>query len=218
MKSHRTLPLLPLVAAGAIIACSGCGSRKAVASAAAVTAADESGRPSHADPSAVVSTGATDRGAIIASERRFDRNIVRDTADAPIASFPKGAAGSMPVQAIAKAVVYRMSGPYADHVAIALAPDGSVLSYPAPSDLSDNSIPLPLADGWYLSRTGITPSSVFLTYTIDSYRALPQAPAPSQLLEAVIPGAHVVELRTLNLTPAQAIADTAAVNRLIANP
>lgn len=116
------------------------------------------------------------------------------------------AIASTPPHDVASAVAYRMTGPYADNVAITLSPDGkSVLSYPAPSDLTASSAPLPIADGWYLSRCGITAGSVFTTYTYEAYRALTAPPSPARLLQSVIPGARVAELRTLPLTPAQAL-------------
>ena len=204
MKHFRHMPLLPVVAAGAIIATSGC-SRKVADTA-------DTSAPRQSEPSVVIGAGA-DRGAIIASERRFDRNIVRDSAAQAPVSFGRPVAGSAPVQAMACAVAYRMSGPYADHVAIALNSDGTILSYPDPRDITANSAPVALSDGWYLSRSGITASSVFLRYTLAEYAALPAAPTHEELLRAVIPGARVTALERLPFTPAEALADPAAVVR-----
>ncbi len=184
------LPKLPpLIAAATMIGCSGCSTHKN----------NVAGR------STFVSQhhGETDRGAIIASERRFDKLVVRD-------SMPPVPA---PTHATAKATVYRMSGRYADNVAISLTPDGKrVLSYPAPSDLTENSTPINLGDGWWLSRCGITPNSVFTRYTYAEYRSLPKAPSAEELIKSVIPGACVTELRQLPMTPQQALADTTAVS------
>ena len=114
--------------------------------------------------------------------------------------------GALPDAALPQAVAYRMSGPYADNIAVTLSPDGkTLLFYPAPSDLSADSSPLPIADGWYLSRCGITANSVFTRYTYASYRALPSAPTPAELLAAVIPGARVTALQPLPLTPSAAL-------------
>ena len=177
--SHKQInALLPIAAAGALIAGSGCASHKAAA------------------PAVAASVQAT-----------------ADFTSGVIASEPHTAQATAP-----KAVAYRMSGPYADHVAIALNPDGTLLSYPAPTDLGASSSPVPLAGGWYLSRCGITPGSVFTRYTIDEYRALPSAPTPKELLADVIPGAKVTDFRTLPLTVAEALADTARVSALLQQP
>ena len=114
----------------------------------------------------------------------------------------RGGASNM----LPKAVAYTMSGDYADHVAVTLTPDGkSIVSYPAPTDLTENSTPVPMGDGWYLSRCGITAQSHFTRYTYEQYRALKQAPTPQQLLDSLIPGAVVTSLRTLPMTLQEAI-------------
>lgn len=111
-----------------------------------------------------------------------------------------------------KAVAYRMSGDYADNVPVTLAADGAIISYPAPGDITDRSAPLPLADGWWLDRRGISANSVFTRYTYSEYRALPAAPTPAELKASVIPGARVTATLQLPMTVAEATADTAAAN------
>ena len=121
-----------------------------------------------------------------------------------------------PSQVIPKATVYRMSGDYADYVPVTLTPDGhSLVSFPAPTDLSQSSRPLPLADGFYLDRRGVGTCTAFTRYTYAEYMALPAAPSPSELLASLIPGAVVTEVVRLPFTLSQAEADTAAVNTLI---
>lgn len=134
-----------------------------------------------------------DRGAIIRSEELI---------------------GNRAVGVIPKAVAYRMSGDYADKVPIMISPDGEVQSYPAPTDLVGGT-PLELADGWWLDRRGVGQGSVFTRYTYAEYAALPQAPTPKELLEAVIPGAKVTAVMRLPMTMREAEADTAAVNAFI---
>lgn len=114
-----------------------------------------------------------------------------------------------------KAVAYRMSGDYADNVPVTLAADGAIITYPAPTDLTDRSAPLPLADGWWLDRRGISANSVFTRYTYSEYRALPAAPTPAELKASVIPGARVTVTLQLPMTVAEATADTAAANAAI---
>ena len=123
--------------------------------------------------------------------------------------------GNGAVTMIANAVAYRMSGDFADNVPVTLASDGSLASYPAPTDLCEGSTPLALADGWWLDRRGVGSGTVFTRYTYRDYAALGTAPSPSQLLGAVIPGARVTAVMRLPMTLQEAVADTAAVNAFI---
>lgn len=118
------------------------------------------------------------------------------------------------VNAMPKAVVYQMSGDYERNVPVQLNPNGSIASYPAPSDVR-NQQPVRLARGWWLDRRGISRNSVFTKYTYDEYQNLSAAPTPAQLREAIIPGAYITRFQVLDMTPQQAAADTAAVNKLI---
>lgn len=120
-----------------------------------------------------------------------------------------------PAMALPKARIYRMTGPYADNVPITIGADGQVISYPAPTDISNTQRPLPLRDGWWLDRRGVGEGSVFTRYTYSEYSALSEAPSPEELKKAVIPGARVVDVTQLPITLEQALADTAAVERYI---
>lgn len=121
-----------------------------------------------------------------------------------------------PSKFLPRAVIYKTSGDYADNVPVQLGPDGSIESYPAPSDVAPGrSTPVALADGFMLDRRGISPAAAFTRYTYAEYAALPQAPSSAQLRAAIIPGARVTEMFTLPMTPAEAQADTAAVNAMI---
>lgn len=117
------------------------------------------------------------------------------------------------------AVAYRTNGDYAPNVAIRLGKDGMPVYYPAPTDVTDQSSALPLTDGWYLDRCGgIGTGTVFLRTTYSQYAALDSTPGIKWLLAEIIPGAKVTAMRRLPLTLPQALADTAAVNRLLAAP
>lgn len=94
---------------------------------------------------------------------------------------------------IPKATAFRMSGDYADNVAITLDADGVITYFPAPSDITADSKPLSLGDGWWLNNQGIGPNSVFTTYTFADYAALPEVPSIEQLKNAIIPGAVVTQ-------------------------
>lgn len=124
-------------------------------------------------------------------------------------------ASGHPSMSLPKARIYRMTGPYADNVPITIGADGQVISYPAPTDISNAQRPLPLRDGWWLDRRGVGEGSVFTRYTYAEYAALKEAPSPEDLKKAVIPGARVVGVTVLPITLEQALSDTAAVERYI---
>lgn len=125
---------------------------------------------------------------------------------------PKQNASNLP-----KAYIYKVSNEYADHVTATVV-DGRLVSYPAPSDITESTAPMQLKDGWWLDRSGINQNSVYLKWTRAEYRALPSTPTPAEILDAVIPGARPAQLTQLPISAAEAAADTAAVNRLIGHP
>lgn len=101
--------------------------------------------------------------------------------------------GSKPA-AIPKATAFRMSGDYSRNVAISIDAQGNITYYPAPSDISETSVPVFLGDGWWLNRQGLGANSVFTKYTFDEYRALGHTPSLQELKESLIPGAKVTEM------------------------
>lgn len=112
--------------------------------------------------------------------------------------------------------IYRTNGDYTDNVPVQLNEAGDALvSFPAPSDLTPNQRPIPLADGYLLDRRGVGLNTVFTRYTYTEYAKLKEVPSPRELMDAIIPGSRVISVRTLPITPSQAAADTAAVNRFI---
>lgn len=119
-------------------------------------------------------------------------------------------------RALPRAVIYKTDGDYRDNVPVTLNAAGTALiSFPAPTDITDFSTPLPLADGYLLDRRGVSENSRFTRYTYAQYRALPAPPAPAALIDSIIPGARVTVIHRLDITLQQALGDTAAVNDLI---
>ena len=114
-----------------------------------------------------------------------------------------------------KATAFKMSGDYADNVAITIGPDGNISYYPAPSDISKSSAPTNLGNGWWLNNQGIGYGSVFTKFTYDEYSKLPSAPSPKELLDAVIPGARVVEMVQLPFTVGEARNNVAEIKEYI---
>ena len=98
-----------------------------------------------------------------------------------------------PVSYMPKATLFKMSGPYADKVAVTLQPDGTLSYYPAPGDITADSEPEYIGKGWWLNRQGIGAGSVFTDWTFAQYAALPQTPSTSEIKAHIIPGARVTE-------------------------
>lgn len=127
----------------------------------------------------------------------------------PIGGEPKN-------QFLPKARIYRTNGDYIDNVPIQMNADRTaIVSYPAPSDLSDSSKPLQLADGYLLDRRGIGLNSAFTSYTYDEYMHLPSPPSLEELKLHIIPQARVTEVVELPITLTEAQTDTSLCNRYI---
>lgn len=101
------------------------------------------------------------------------------------------------VSALPKETAFKMSGDYQNNVAITLTPDGTITYFPAPTDITEQSRPVSLGDGWWLNRQGISPNSVFTRYTFEEYSKLKQVPTLQQLKDAIIPGARVTEMKVI---------------------
>ena len=125
----------------------------------------------------------------------------------PETSVPAGASSASSY--MPRAAVYRTNGPWNQNVMITLNPErDAVVSYPAPSDVSVNSSPVALNDGWLLDRRGgVSLNSAFIRLTYAEYAALSAAPSPDSLLRMVIPDARVTEVKRLPITAQEAIAD-----------
>lgn len=113
--------------------------------------------------------------------------------------------GSAPRNVVAHASAFRMSGDYADHVAVTVGAGGRLVYFPAPTDLSPSSAPVEIGEGWWLNRQGLSANSVFTKWTFAEYVALPTAPSPTEIHAAVIPGAHVTAFRELPVTTGEAL-------------
>lgn len=113
--------------------------------------------------------------------------------------------GSRPLSMVLKATAFQMTGDYSNNVAITLNDDGSLAYYPAPSDISANSRPVDLGNGWWLNRQGLSPNSVFTRYTFEEYEQLPNVPSQEELKAAVIPGARVSNWKKLSYPASEAM-------------
>ena len=115
--------------------------------------------------------------------------------------------GGEDVRVVPKATVFKMSGDYADKVAVTLNTDGTLAYYPDPSDITASSAPFPLGNGWYLNRQGIGPNSVFTSYSFEEFRNMKNLPSQQEIISAVIPGARVTEFMELPVSYSEAVAN-----------
>ncbi|MDO7847182.1 hypothetical protein Q5H92_12490 [Hymenobacter sp. M29] len=99
------------------------------------------------------------------------------------AAPPTAAPAAQPAGASAPALLYKTRADYHDRVPVLLSADGrSIVSYPAPSDVSGH-LPQPtaLADGYWLDNRGIGPHVAFLKLTYADYAQLTAAPTLAEL-------------------------------------
>ena len=99
-----------------------------------------------------------------------------------------------PKRKMLQATAFRMSGDFSDNVGITMGENGMPVYFPAPTDITADSKPVSLGNGWWLNRQGIGPNSVFTSYTFARYAELPMAPDIEQLKNSIIPGARVTEM------------------------
>ena len=116
------------------------------------------------------------------------------------------------INMIPDATAFRMSGDYQNNVAVTLSPDGKLIYYPDPSDITADSKPIQLVGGWWLNCQGIGPNSVFTKYTFAEYASLPQAPSPEQIKLDIIPGARVTGFIELPMKIGEAVQNIDEVN------
>lgn len=140
------------------------------------------------------------------------------TKQATVGGVAVGYRNSRPVNAIPKATAFRMNGNYADQVAITLNPDGSLTYFPDPKDITDNSKPVDLGNGWWLNRQGISANSVFTRYTFSEYQTLKNVPSIEQLKASVIPDARVTEMRQLPFSIYEVPENLDSIKKYLASP
>lgn len=108
------------------------------------------------------------------------------------------------VNQLPPATAFRMNGEYQDNVAITINPEGVLIYFPDPKDITADSRPIELGDGWWLNCQGLSPNSVFTKYTFPEYAELPAVPTVQQLKNSVIPGSGVTQFIELPYTISQA--------------
>lgn len=123
--------------------------------------------------------------------------------------------GGAPSQFIPKATIFKMNGPYENNVAVTLGADGKLTYYPAPTDLTVNSEPFELGDGWWLNRQGLGANSVFTKWTFDEYRKMKNVPSREEIMDAIIPGSGVTEIQQIPISITEARSNPGACKKYI---
>lgn len=98
------------------------------------------------------------------------------------------------VQALPHSIVYRTNNDYSNYVQVELAADGSLLAYPAPTDVKARPKPVKLKKGYYLSSVGVSQNTRYLDMTITEYAALQSPPSSEELLRHVKDKSPMTEL------------------------
>lgn len=127
------------------------------------------------------------------------------------------ATGSKPIGIIPNATAFRMSGDYSNNVAVTLSPNGELLYFPAPSDITAYSEPIELGEGWWLNCQGLGPNSVFTKYTFAEYASMAETPTPEQIKMAILPGARVTGFMELPMKLNDAIQNIDRVKSYLKN-
>lgn len=113
------------------------------------------------------------------------------------------------------ATAFRMNGNYSNNVAITVSPSGELLYFPAPTDITADSEPIELGDGWWLNNQGLGPNSVFTKYTFAEYAALPEVPSVEQLKLSIIPNSKVTGFMELPMKIGEANSDLEAAKAYV---
>lgn len=121
-----------------------------------------------------------------------------------------------PATFMPRAIIYKTDGDYINNVPVTMNDDRTqIVSYPAPTDITEQSTPIELTEGWLLDRRGISKNSVFTRYTYSEYSQLAEVPSLQQLMESILPQSRVTIILQLPMTTQEAAADTVKVNQII---
>lgn len=127
-----------------------------------------------------------------------------EPASVPLTAIQPAQPGAV-VNALPKAIVYRMSGDAtAANVPVTVNPQtGDITSFPGPADVVGQE-PIALEGGWLLDRRGISENSRFTKWTYAEYATMKTPPTLAEIKAAIIPDARAIDIRRLDMTPWQA--------------
>lgn len=134
------------------------------------------------------------------SKHEVARTDSTTTIAIPMARKGVVAGGGRPASELPMAHIYKTNGDYADRVPVTLnASRTGLVAFPAPSDLRGGE-PVKLDDGFLLDRRGVGQNTAFTRWTYAEYAALPSAPSTAEIMDNLIPGAHVTALYAMPFT------------------
>ncbi len=117
-----------------------------------------------------------------------------------------------------KAVIYRMNGDFSTYVPVQTdASRSHLISFPAPTDITEHTEPVSLPKGWWLDRQGVGLNTAFISITRDKYASMDNAPEPGHIMESILPAAFVTETAVLPFTLHHALDNRQEVDSIINN-
>ncbi len=147
-----------------------------------------------------------------------NRNTGRDTTATATNLSQNKVKSSHNTTTLPQAIIYRTDRDYSQYVPINLSEDGNrILSYPAPSDISDLAKPISLKKGYLLDRRGISQNSAFLDYTYEAYAKLPVTPSFEELTKHILAKQAIVEMYRLPINASAAMANPSLCEFFIDN-
>jgi hypothetical protein len=121
------------------------------------------------------------------------------------------------VKTQAPKIIYQIRRKYIRYVPVGLdSARAKIVSFPHPADLKVNGelqTPLPLIDGFWFDRRGITPNSGFVKMTYANYAALPSAPSMAVLDSLLFREQPFMEMYSCPDIPNQP--DTVLLNKVV---
>lgn len=97
-----------------------------------------------------------------------------------------------------QAIAYRTSADVTNYVPVTLNDSRtSVVSFPAPTDITSATAPLALGEGWYLDRRGISANTAFTNWTYPEYARMSKAPTTAEIMDNLKTDARVTEIVAL---------------------
>lgn len=117
-----------------------------------------------------------------------------------------------------RALIYRMNGDFSTFVPVQTdASRSHLISFPAPSDITELTAPVSLPSGWWLDRQGVGLNTAFLSISREKYAGFDETPGQGYIMESIMPAAFVTETAVLPFTLHHALDNPAEVDSLINN-
>ena len=109
----------------------------------------------------------------------------------------KTKSSSFNVMDLKNVVVYKSKSDYSNNVPIMYSKElGSIISYPAPTDVErfKELKPIELSEGYLLDQIGVNLRTVYLEYSLDEYSEFREAPSLETMTKKILEYSPFVEL------------------------